>query len=55
MRMRMMAALAALAVAGGTALSGDGGKISWGKDHAKALAEAKESGKPLLIFFTADW
>lgn len=49
MAIRMTAALVALV------LAGDGGKIQWGKDHARALAEAKESGKPVVIFFSADW
>ncbi len=46
------AVLAALAISCGT---GDHGKIQWGADHAKALAEARESGKPIVIFFSADW
>jgi thiol-disulfide isomerase/thioredoxin len=49
MTIRAMALVAALAIAG------DGGKIQWGTNHARALAEARESGRPLMIFFTAEW
>lgn len=49
MTIRTAALVAALAFAG------DGGKIQWGTNHARALAEARESGKPLMIFFTAEW
>ncbi len=48
---RMTAILLALAVAGGTAAAGDHGKIKWGTGYAKALAEAKETGKPIVIYF----
>jgi hypothetical protein len=27
------------------------GKVTWLKDYAKALSAAKESGKPIFIFF----
>jgi hypothetical protein len=55
MRTGMTATLAALALACGSASAGDHGKIQWGSSHDKALAEAKESGKAIVIYFTADW
>lgn len=45
---------AALLAAAGTAWAG-GGKIAWESDFKKGLAEAKSSGRPVLIYFTADW
>ena len=54
MRTRTAALLVALAVAGGTAEAGGGGKIKWGSSHGRALAEAKESGKPVVIYFYGD-
>jgi len=46
--------LVALCCAAGTAWAG-GGKLKWETDYKKGLAEAKSSGKPILIYFTADW
>lgn len=31
-----------------------GGKIRWGTDHDRAFAEARETGRPFMMFFTAD-
>ena len=45
---------AALLCATGTAWAG-GGKIKWETDYKKGLADARNSGKPILIYFTADW
>lgn len=52
----MMATLAAVFLAGGTALAGGGGKISWreGTKHDAALAEAKAKGVPLMLYFTGE-
>lgn len=49
-----LAALAAMAL---PALAGGGGKIKFreGKTHDAALAEAKASGTPVLLYFTADF
>ncbi len=55
MRVRTAASLAVLLLAGGSAVAEEGGKIKWGFDHDKALAEAKVSGKPILMYFTASW
>lgn len=32
-----------------------GGKIEWVSSHAEGLRLARDSGKPVMIFFTADW
>ena len=34
---------------------GEQKEIEWREDYAKAVKLAEEKGKPLLIFFTADW
>lgn len=36
-------------------LVGGGGKIEWSRDVEKSLAEAKKAGKPVMLYFTADW
>jgi hypothetical protein len=33
----------------------DGGKLPWVKDHAKGIEQAKKTGKPAVVYFTADW
>jgi len=35
----------------------EGGNIVWrdGKEHDQALAEAKATGMPVVLFFTAVW
>lgn len=38
----------------GTAMAGDGGKVPWKKDVPGALAEAKQSGKPMMLYFTSE-
>jgi hypothetical protein len=54
---RSMMAMAALAVLALPATAGGGGKIKFreGKDHDAALAEAKATGQPLMLYFTADF
>lgn len=42
-----------LAIALAAPAHGDG--IAWEKDYASALAKAKETGKPLLVYFTGEW
>ena len=32
-----------------------GGKIKWEKDYKKALAQARKEGRPMMLYFTADW
>ena len=54
MNLKLATVLSAILLAGGTAWAG-GGKIKWETDYAKGLSEAKASGKPILIYFTADW
>ena len=34
---------------------GRGGKIEWTKDLEAGLKEARKAGKPVMIYFTADW
>ncbi len=31
------------------------GSIRFSKDHASSMARAKREGKPVVLFFTADW
>jgi hypothetical protein len=40
----------------GVALAGGGGKIKWedGRKHDVLLAEAKATGKPLVLYFTGE-
>jgi hypothetical protein len=54
MAIRMTALLAALAFASGTAAAGGGGKIKWLNKYSQAVAEAKETGKPIVIFFSGE-
>lgn len=51
MRFAAIAAVLAFTTAGG------GGKLKWkeGKQFDAALAEAKSSGQPLMVYFTAEW
>ncbi len=44
-----LAAGATVATAGGS-----GGKVPWVKKYDQALAQAKASGKPLMVYFTMD-
>ena len=32
-----------------------GGNIPWRYDHAAGLRDAERSGKPVIIYITADW
>ncbi|HVE39915.1 MAG TPA: hypothetical protein VNM14_08520 [Planctomycetota bacterium] len=52
----MLLSVAALALMAGVALAGGGGKIKWedGRKHDALLAEAKASGKPVLLYFTGE-
>ena len=34
---------------------GGSGKIEWTKDVANGLEQAQKSGKPVMLYFTADW
>lgn len=54
---RAMLAVAAVAAMALPALAGGGGKIKFreGKTHDAALAEAKATGTPLMLYFTADF
>jgi len=52
----MLLSVAALALMAGVALAGGGGKIKWedGRKHDALLAEAKATGKPVLLYFTGE-
>lgn len=45
----------ALVLLVGAAVAGGGGKLPFLTDHDAGLSEAKQSGKPTFIYFTADW
>ena len=32
-----------------------GGKITWRADYARALKDASNTNKPVMLYFTADW
>ncbi|MEM7235038.1 MAG: hypothetical protein AAF517_22865 [Planctomycetota bacterium] len=36
-------------------LAGGGGKMPFVKDVEKGMQMAKMSGKPMMLYFTADW
>ena len=36
-------------------ISAGGGKIKWEKDYKKALARAQKEGRPMMLYFGADW
>ena len=46
----------AVAMMAGVALAGGGGKIKWedGRKHDALLAEAKSTGKPVVLYFTGE-
>jgi len=48
--------VAAVALMAGAALAGGGGKIKWedGRKHDALLAEAKQTGKPVVLYFTGE-
>ena len=50
-------AVAAAALLAGTAWAGGGGKIKFepGTKHDALLAQAKASGRPVMLYFTADF
>ena len=45
-----------LALMAGVALAGGGGKIKWedGRKHDALLAEAKATGRPVVLYFTGE-
>ena len=53
---RILWSSAALAMMAGVALAGGGGKIKWeeGRKHDALLAEARSTGKPLVLYFTGE-
>jgi len=55
MKRAMMTGLV-LAMMAGAALAGGGGKIKWedGRKHDALLAEAKATGKPVVLYFTGE-
>ena len=55
MKKSMMAGLA-LALMAGAAFAGGGGKIKFedGRKHDAVLAEARATGKPVMIYFTGE-
>jgi len=61
MKNHMLIAVATVALLGATALdaraAGDHkGKITnWAADPTQGFAQARREGKPIMIFFTADW
>jgi hypothetical protein len=55
MAYRVALALTAVLIVAGTAGAEFGGKIPWVKDHDAAMKEAGKTGKPTLVYFTADW
>ena len=50
---KTMLAFAAAVVLAGPALAQDGGKIPWNHDPAAAIKAAKQTGKPMMMFFTS--
>ncbi|MCZ6688746.1 MAG: hypothetical protein O7H41_03990 [Planctomycetota bacterium] len=50
----VMAAIAVMAFAG-IAFAGGDGKISWVDNYEDALAQAKRTGRPLMVKFFATW
>ena len=63
---RLLLALALVCVAGSSAFAADGkGNSKWGPTHTgkipfvigfeKGMAEAKFSGRPVMLFFTTTW
>ena len=51
---KFVIAIGMIAIVGILALAQDSGKISWVKDYDQGLKEAKESGKPIMLYFTMD-
>ena len=44
-----------LVMATAHASGGHGGKLNWVGDYDRGLAEAQRTGKPAVVYFTADW
>ena len=55
MRSASFIACAAVLLIGGAANAGLGGALPWNGDHKAGLDEAGKTGKPVVIYFTADW
>ena len=55
MKRSLMCVLAVL-ILQAAALAGGGGKIKWedGKKHDALLAEARATGKPVVLYFTGE-
>jgi hypothetical protein len=54
MRRLILTAAAVVALAA-PAAADHKGKISWVEEPAEGFQQAKLSGKPILLFFTASW
>ena len=52
MRIALMSMVALVAACSAPAPTGS---ISWIKDYDTGRKQAKDQGKPIMIFFTADW
>lgn len=51
-----VAAVALLGAAAPVARAGDHkGKVPWVTDPAQGFAQARREGKPVLLFFSAEW
>ncbi len=46
--------MAFLVLGASTAFAGGGGELPFTKDYEKGMAEAKQKGKPFILYFTAD-
>lgn len=52
--MKHVVALSIVLIAGAPALAQDGGKIKWNRDPQAAIAEAKRTGRGMMMFFTSE-
>lgn len=52
---RMLFVASVVLLATSFAHAGGGGKLPFTHDVAKGLANAKLSGQPAVLYFTADW
>jgi ABC-type sugar transport system substrate-binding protein len=50
-----VALAAVMALAAPEARADHKGKIPWVTDPTQGFAQARREGKPIMIFFTADW
>ena len=50
-----MAAAAVVAMVSGPAVADHKGKVPWVESPAEGLALAKRTGKPAMLFFSAEW